>query len=78
VADALALRQSLADQIALSSATSPHLQRRGALSHGAVSYIEVLSAQRAFHHATNPAGPQLRPSGQRNHPVHRPGGGWME
>ena len=51
VADALALRQSLADQIAAQqrylASLNITLQRATALyRHGAVSYIEVLSAQR--------------------------------
>ena len=84
VADALALRQSLADQIAAQerylASLNITLQRATALyRHGAVSYIEVLSAQRDIF-TTRQTLLELNYSRQANEITlfTALGGGWME
>ena len=84
VADALALRQSLADQIAAQerylASLNIALQRATALyRHGAVSYIEVLSAQRDIF-TTRQTLLELNYSRQANEITlfTALGGGWME
>lgn len=84
VADALALRQSLADQIAAQerylASLNITLQRATALNrHGAVSYIEVLSAQRDIF-TTRQTLLELNYSRQANEITlfTALGGGWME
>lgn len=84
VADALALRQSLADQIAAQqrylASLNITLQRATALyRHGAVSYIEVLSAQRDIF-TTRQTLLELNYSCQANEITlfTALGGGWME
>ena len=84
VADALALRQSVADQIAAQqrylASLNITLQRATALyRHGAVSYIEVLSAQRDIF-TTRQTLLELNYSRQANEITlfTALGGGWME
>lgn len=84
VADALALRQSLADQIAAQerylASLNITLQRATVLyRHGAVSYIEVLSAQRDIF-TTRQTLLELNYSRQANEITlfTALGGGWME
>lgn len=84
VADALAQRQSLADQIAAQqrylASLNITLQRATALyRHGAVSYIEVLSAQRDIF-TTRQTLLELNYSRQANEITlfTALGGGWME
>lgn len=83
MADALALRQSLADQITAQerylASLNITLQRAALYRHGAVSYIEVLSAQRDIF-TTRQTLLELNYSRQANEITlfTALGGGWME